>query len=51
MIKISDTNMERKTTSLRIDYGVWKAARMYCLENDTDLSHYIEDLIKKDLKK
>lgn len=41
---------ERKTTSLRVDPEIWKKVRVHCAENDLDISEYIENLIKKDLK-
>lgn len=41
---------EKRTTSLRVDPEIWKKVRVYCAENDLDISEYIENLIKKDLK-
>ncbi len=42
--------MERKTTSLKIDPTVWKVAKKHCIDEDIEVSEYIEKLIKKDLK-
>lgn len=41
----------RKTTSLKIDPELWKEVRKRCIDLDMDISEYIENLIKKDLKK
>ena len=43
--------MIKKTTSLKIDPGLWKEVKKNCIDLDKDISDYIEDLIKKDLKK
>jgi len=43
--------MQRKTTSLKIDPELWKQAKKKAIDEDLDLSEYIENLIKKDLKK
>jgi hypothetical protein len=43
------TKIIRKTTSIKIDPDVWKEARKYCIDNNMDVSVYIEKLIKKDL--
>jgi len=42
--------MTRKTTSIKIDSDIWKKVRLYCIEKDTDISEYLEDLIRRDLK-
>lgn len=41
--------MGRKTTSLKIEEMFWKKVKIHCIENNMDISDYIEDLIKKDL--
>lgn len=43
--------MERKTTSLKIDVDLWKQVKKHCIDEEKDISDYIEELIKKDLKK
>jgi len=43
--------MIRKTTSIKIDPELWKKVKKICIDKDIDVSVYIEDLIKKDLKK
>ena len=42
--------MHRKTTSLKIDIELWKEVRKKCIDLDSEISDYIENLIKKDLK-
>ena len=41
--------MPRKTTSIKIDIGIWKEARKKCIDLDSEISTYLENLIKKDL--
>lgn len=41
--------MPRKTTSIKIDADLWKKVKKHCIDEDTELSAYIEKLIKKDL--
>jgi hypothetical protein len=43
--------MVRKTTSIKIEEDIWKEVRIYCIQKGTDISDYLEELIKKDLKK
>jgi hypothetical protein len=43
--------MERETISLKIDPSIWKEAKHHCLDKDITYSEYVEELIKKDLKK
>lgn len=39
---------QRKTTSIKIDPELWKKAKIYCIENNIDLSQLIEKLIKEE---
>ena len=41
--------MSRKTTSLKIDIGLWKEVKKKCIDLDFEISDYLERLIKKDL--
>ncbi len=41
----------RKTTSLKIEESLWKEVKINCIKNNRDISEYLEELIKKDLKK
>lgn len=43
--------MERKTTSIKIDPKVWEEVKIHCIRQKTDISVYLEDLLKKDLKR
>lgn len=42
--------MTRKTTSLKIDEELWKKVKIHCIQKEIDISEYIENLVKKDLK-
>jgi hypothetical protein len=41
----------RKTTSLKIDEEIWKKVKINCIIKDIEISEYLEELIKEDLKK
>lgn len=43
--------MVKKTTSLKVEEELWKKVKINCILNDVDISGYIENLIKEDLKK
>jgi hypothetical protein len=43
--------MEKKVTSIKIDPDLWKKVKKKCIDDDIDISGYIEELIKNDLKK
>jgi len=43
--------MSRKTTSLKIEESLWKKVKIHCIKKGIEISEYIENLIKKDLKK
>ncbi len=42
--------MGRVTKSLKIDPELWKKIKVYSAEKEIDISEYIEELVKKDLK-
>ena len=42
---------ERKTTSIKIDEELWKYVKIHCVTEGIDISDYLEELIKKNLKK
>lgn len=41
--------MERKTTSIKINPELWKRVKKKCIDEETDISDYLENLIKEDL--
>ena len=43
--------MVRKTTSLKIEEDLWKEVKIHSIRISKDISEYLEDLIKSDLKK
>ena len=45
------TFMQRKTTSIKVEEELWKEVKKHCIDLNKDISEYIEDLIKKDIKK
>ena len=42
--------MVKKTTSLKVDEDFWKEVKIHCIKAGKDISEYIEELIKKDLR-
>lgn len=51
---MSDNTKEEKerrdTTSIKINPYLWKQVKKYCIDEDLEISEYLEKLIKKDLK-
>ncbi len=45
------SDKKRKTTSIKIDEELWKYVKIHCVTEGVDISDYLEELIKKDLKK
>jgi hypothetical protein len=43
--------MNRVTKSIKIDPELWREVKVHCAKEDTDISTYIEGLIKENLKK
>jgi len=43
--------MARKTTSLKIEEDLWKDVKIHCIKLGKDISDYLEELIKKDLRR
>ena len=43
--------MARKTTSLKIDEELWKEIKIHCIRIGKDISEYLEDLARENLKK
>ncbi len=43
-------DMERKTTSIKINPQLWKEVRKHCIDKEVDISEYLEELIKENLK-
>lgn len=42
---------EKTTTSIKIEPELWKDVKIECIKKGIDISDYIKNLIKKDLKK
>jgi len=40
----------RKTTSIKVDPVLWKEVKKYCIDKDIDISDFLEELIRKELK-
>lgn len=43
--------MERKTTSIKIDPNLWEEVKIFCIKQKTDISTWLEKIIKENLKK
>ena len=43
--------MVRKTTSLKIDEQLWKEIKIHCITVGKEISEYIEELARENLKK
>ena len=43
--------MVRKTTSLKVDKELWKKVKKKCIDDEIDISDYIESIIMEDFKK
>jgi macrodomain Ter protein organizer (MatP/YcbG family) len=41
----------KKVTSLRIDEGLWKEAKVYAVEQDTTLGDLVERLLSEEIAK
>jgi hypothetical protein len=41
----------RKTTSLKIEEELWKEVKIYCIQNNIEISEFVERVLKKEVKK
>jgi hypothetical protein len=41
---------QRRTTSIKVDPTLWKEVKKYCIDKDIDVSDFLEELIRKELK-
>lgn len=41
----------KKKTSLVIEEDLWQEVKIHCIRQKTDVSNWLEELIKKELKK
>ena len=41
---------KRDTTSIKMNPFLWKQVKKHCIDEDLEISEYLEKLIKKDLK-
>lgn len=42
---------ERKTTSIKVNPELWEEVKIFCIKQKTDISDWLEKIIKKNLKK
>jgi hypothetical protein len=42
--------MKKETTSIKIDPKLWKKVKIHCITQETQISEFLEGLIKKKLK-
>ncbi len=45
------SDLERETTSIKINPELWKEARKYCIDKNITISDLIENLLEKEIKK
>jgi hypothetical protein len=43
--------LARKTTSIKIEEELWKNVKIHCIKNSKEISDYLEELLKKDLRR
>ena len=43
--------MGKKTTSIRVDAELWKSVKKICIDDEQDISDYIDGLVRKDIMK
>jgi len=43
--------MVRQTTSIKMNPELWQEVRIFCIKKKTDISDWLEELIRKELKK
>ena len=43
--------VKRKTTSIKIDPALWEDVKIHCIKKKTDISTWLEKIIKYNLKK
>ncbi|MEK6897929.1 MAG: hypothetical protein AABX28_01070 [Nanoarchaeota archaeon] len=43
--------MERKTTSIKVSPQLWEDVKIFCIRQKIDISDWLEEIIKKELKK
>lgn len=42
---------ERKTTNIKINPDLWEEVKIYSIKQKTDISTWLEEIIKKELEK
>lgn len=40
----------RETTSIKVNPELWKQVKIHCIQNNIEVSEFLEQLIKKELK-
>ncbi len=45
------SELKRETTSIKIEPELWKEVKIHCIRENKEISEYLGELIKKDLKK
>jgi len=41
--------MARKSTSIRVDEGLWKEVKKHCIDANLEIYEYVEQLVREDL--
>lgn len=42
--------MVRKTVSIKFDADLWKKVKLHCVNEDLEISQFVEDLVRNKLK-
>lgn len=42
--------MSRKTVSIKFDSDLWKKVKHHCVEEEIEISQFMEDLARKELE-
>jgi hypothetical protein len=48
---MEENKVKRVTTSIKIDPNLWKDAKIEAIKHDLDLSDFVENALKKELKR
>lgn len=43
--------MDRKKTSIKFDETLWKEVKKHCIDDNLEVSEYLEHLVRKDVPK
>ena len=50
-IMTKNNSNERRTTSIKANPQLWKEVKKFCIDENVDISDWLEDIIRKELAK